>query len=83
METSYQAEAPPGPLGIIFRENTAHMPDGVKISKLDVDSPLFGQVEIGSKLVSVNERDCTEMSIVDVMALIAKDAGEQRRFVHP
>jgi hypothetical protein len=79
VENRVEVEAPPGMLGLVLEADN----EGVAtVYDMKEVSPLAGRVNIGDKLVSVDQVDVTAMSVESVMKLIAsKRTRDVRRLV--
>lgn len=68
--------APPGKLGVVIDtpENGAPMVHAVKDT-----SVIFGRVQVGDKLVAVDDEDCRTMSAVKVSKLISRKSANPSR----
>jgi hypothetical protein len=75
MSEQYHVRAPPGGLGITFGRKGE---TGVCIESVERDSPLFGNITVGSLLLSVNGEKTTGMHVAEVIELISKSSSTTR-----
>jgi hypothetical protein len=79
IEDRIEVDAPPGMLGLVLEEDSEGIASVYDMKEL---SPLADRVQIGDKLVSVDDVDVSAMPVHDVMNLIAsRQANHVRRLI--
>ena len=72
----FELEAPAGMLGIVV-ESPDHT--GPTVHQIRDSSPFYGQVEVGDKLISVDDEDTTQMSAIRASKLISYKSNQKTR----
>lgn len=76
---NFEVEAAPGPLGLVLETSDEGIP---AVSMIKPSSQLAGQVQVGDRLLRVDEKDVTVMWASDASRYIAsKQANPVRRFL--
>jgi len=73
----YECSPPKGMLGLVF----INAQGGPCVSQIRASSVLCGQVQLGDRLISIDEMDTTAMSKEDAVALLGARAELARRLV--
>mmetsp|Transcript_22960 Transcript_22960/g.52581 ORF Transcript_22960/g.52581 Transcript_22960/m.52581 type:complete len:171 (+) Transcript_22960:1542-2054(+) len=72
----YDVFAPPGKLGVVIDTPGEGAPAVHSIKEF---SPLIGQIEVGDKLISVDDTDVRQMTAIKVSKIISKKSENRSR----
>ena len=73
----FEVEAPAGTLGLVLDTDK----EGLVVYIVKGTSPLFGQVQVGDRLIRVDGQDVSRMWTAEVSHLIASRKNETRTFL--